>query len=204
MRFSFHVSYHSISVPGFTKNCISICSNSRMRNTNCRATISLRKALPVCAMPKGIFIRALFCTLRKFTKMPLCRFGTQVDGAALAAHAAELGGEHQVELAHLGPVGRAADRALDLLVDDQLAHPSRSFASGRPSCAFHRVDAVLAALHVGVGGAELHFIEGARRTSSSPSRSPWRSCPRTWPCAPPAARRRGSASCCPCCRSADR
>ena len=70
MRFSFQRAYHSISVPGFTKNCISSCSNSRMRKMNWRATISLRKALPVCAMPKGSFMRALFCTFRKFTKMP--------------------------------------------------------------------------------------------------------------------------------------
>jgi hypothetical protein len=70
MRLAFQCSYHSCWLPGLMKNCISICSNSRMRNTNCRATISLRKALPVCAMPKGIFMRALFCTFRKFTKMP--------------------------------------------------------------------------------------------------------------------------------------
>ena len=74
------VPVHALLLPGrctipsryraCTKNCISICSNSRMRKMNCRATISLRKALPICAMPKGIFIRALFCTLRKLTKMP--------------------------------------------------------------------------------------------------------------------------------------
>ena len=47
-----------------TKNCISICSNSRIRKMNWRATISLRKALPICAIPKGIFIRPVFCTFR--------------------------------------------------------------------------------------------------------------------------------------------
>lgn len=47
----------SICVPGFTKYCISICSNSRIRKMNCRATISLRNALPICAMPKGIWSR---------------------------------------------------------------------------------------------------------------------------------------------------
>ncbi len=37
---------------------------------NWRATISLRKAFPIWAMPKGIFILPVFWTFRKFTKMP--------------------------------------------------------------------------------------------------------------------------------------
>jgi len=69
-RMSFQYSYHFISSPGLTKNCISICSNSRILKMNCLATISFRKAFPVCAMPKGTFIRPLFCTFRKFTKIP--------------------------------------------------------------------------------------------------------------------------------------
>jgi hypothetical protein len=32
--------------------------------------ISLRKLLPVCAMPNGGFLRDVFSTLRKLTKMP--------------------------------------------------------------------------------------------------------------------------------------
>ena len=53
------------------KNSISICSNSRVRNTKLPGVISLRKLLPICAMPNGGFIRAmLFSTLRKFVKMP--------------------------------------------------------------------------------------------------------------------------------------
>ena len=91
----------------------------------------------------------------------LCRFGAEVDRAALTAHAAQLGGEHQVELPHLGPVGGTAHRALDLLVDDQLAHGLQVVGvEGLLHAPFHRVDAVLAALHVGVGGAELRLIEG--------------------------------------------
>ena len=34
----------------------------------------------------------------------------------LAAHAAELRGEHQVELAHIGPVAGTADGAFDLFL----------------------------------------------------------------------------------------
>ena len=54
----------------FTKNCISICSNSRMRKMNWRATISFLNALPICAIPKGIFMRPVFWTFKKFTKIP--------------------------------------------------------------------------------------------------------------------------------------
>ena len=64
MRVFFQYSNQSISVPGLQKNCISICSNSRILNMNCRATISFLKALPICAMPKGIFMWPVFCTLR--------------------------------------------------------------------------------------------------------------------------------------------
>jgi len=70
MRSAFHVSNHSMSVPGSTKNCISICSNSRVRKMKLPGVISLRKALPICAMPNGTFWRMLCCTFRKFTKMP--------------------------------------------------------------------------------------------------------------------------------------
>jgi hypothetical protein len=59
-----------MSVPGSTKNCISICSNSRVRNVKFPGVISLRKALPICAMPNGTFCRVACCTLRKFTKIP--------------------------------------------------------------------------------------------------------------------------------------
>ncbi len=78
-----------------------------------------------------------------------------------AAHTAQLGGEHQVELAHIGPVARAADGALDLLVDDQLTHGHQVVRLQRGlHAAFHGIDPLLAALHVGVGGAELRLIEG--------------------------------------------
>ena len=67
MRCAFHVSNHSMSVPGSTKNCISICSNSRVRKMKLPGVISLRNALPICAMPNGTFWRDACCTLRKFT-----------------------------------------------------------------------------------------------------------------------------------------
>ena len=51
-------SCHSSSVPGSTKNSISICSNSRVRKMKLPGVISLRKDLPICAMPNGGFLRA--------------------------------------------------------------------------------------------------------------------------------------------------
>jgi hypothetical protein len=59
-----------VVVPGSTKNCISICSNSRVRKVKLPGVISLRNALPICAMPNGTFCRAVVCTLRKLTKIP--------------------------------------------------------------------------------------------------------------------------------------
>ncbi len=61
---------HSSSVPGTTKNSISICSNSRVRKMKLPGVISLRNALPIWPMPNGGFFRAAPSTLRKFTKMP--------------------------------------------------------------------------------------------------------------------------------------
>ena len=54
-------------------------------------------------------------------KDALSRLGTQVYLAGALSRRAHLGGEHQVELAHLGPVACAANRAYDFLVEDNLA-----------------------------------------------------------------------------------
>ena len=50
----------------------------------------------------------------------LSRFGAQVDRVGSFADRADLRLEHQVELAHFGPVARARDRADDAAVDDDL------------------------------------------------------------------------------------
>ncbi len=62
-RYQFHrsasqYSCHFSSVPGSTKNSISICSNSRVRKMKLPGVISLRKLLPVWATPNGGFLRA--------------------------------------------------------------------------------------------------------------------------------------------------
>ena len=55
---------------GFTKNSISICSNSRVRKMKFPGVISLRKLRPIWAMPKGSFRRMAWSTLSKLTNMP--------------------------------------------------------------------------------------------------------------------------------------
>jgi hypothetical protein len=63
-------SCHSSSVPGTTKNSISICSNSRVRKMKLPGVISLRNDLPICAMPNGGFLREERITAAKSTKIP--------------------------------------------------------------------------------------------------------------------------------------
>ena len=58
------------SVPGSTKNSISICSNSRVRKMKLPGVISLRNDLPIWPMPNGGFLRDAVTTLAKLTKMP--------------------------------------------------------------------------------------------------------------------------------------
>jgi hypothetical protein len=58
------------SLPGSTKNSISICSNSRVRKMKLPGVISLRNDLPIWPMPNGGLRRALVITLRKLMKMP--------------------------------------------------------------------------------------------------------------------------------------
>src|SRR6476646_5012263 len=63
-------SYHLGPSSGGTKYSISICSNSRVRNTKLPGVISLRNDFPICAIPNGGFFRAVVCTFLKLTKMP--------------------------------------------------------------------------------------------------------------------------------------
>ena len=73
-----HVSCHSSSVPGSTKNSISICSNSRVRKMKLPGVISLRKLLPIWPMPNGGFLRVVVMTWAKLMKMPWAVSGAQV------------------------------------------------------------------------------------------------------------------------------
>jgi hypothetical protein len=62
-RSSIHFWCHASSSPGWTKNSISICSNSRVRKMKLPGVISLRKLLPIWPMPNGGFLRELCWTL---------------------------------------------------------------------------------------------------------------------------------------------
>ena len=69
-RSSIQILYHLSASAGGTKNSISICSNSRVRKMKLPGVISLRKDLPIWAMPKGGFLRAKPSTFLKLMKMP--------------------------------------------------------------------------------------------------------------------------------------
>ncbi len=58
MRCSIQCSCHFPASAGGTKNSISICSNSSVRKMKLPGVISLRNDLPICAIPKGGFLRA--------------------------------------------------------------------------------------------------------------------------------------------------
>ena len=55
---------------GGTKYSISICSNSRVRKTKLPGVISLRKDLPIWAIPNGGLLRANWRTFLKLMKIP--------------------------------------------------------------------------------------------------------------------------------------
>ena len=69
-RSSHQYSNHFCPWSGGTKNSISICSNSRVRKMKLPGVISLRNDLPCWAMPNGGFLRLVWSTLAKLTKMP--------------------------------------------------------------------------------------------------------------------------------------
>ncbi len=70
IRSSIQVLCHFGASSGGTKNSISICSNSRVRKMKLPGVISLRKALPIWAIPNGGFLRANCRTFLKLTKIP--------------------------------------------------------------------------------------------------------------------------------------
>src|SRR5438552_6095684 len=84
-RCAHQYSYHFGPSPGGTKYSNSICSNSRVRKTKLPGVISLRKVLPICAIPNGGFLRVVVCTFLKFTKMPWAvsgrRYATEVSSS---------------------------------------------------------------------------------------------------------------------------
>ena len=106
---------HSSSVPGSTKNSISICSNSRVRKMKLPGVISLRNDLPIWPMPNGGFLRAAPHDVGEVHEDALRGLRAQVVQARLVLDRAEVGLEHHVEVARLGPLAAgAAVRAGDV------------------------------------------------------------------------------------------
>jgi hypothetical protein len=93
---------HSSSVPGTTKNSISICSNSRVRKTKLPGVISLRNDFPICAMPNGIFWRLVRWMVAKSTNMPCAVSGRSHTTAPSSSIGTGVRLEHQVEVARVG------------------------------------------------------------------------------------------------------
>ena len=79
-RASIQCSYQRSSSSGGTKNSISICSNSRVRNTKLPGVISLRNDLPICAMPNGGLRRAYCEHVLEVEEDALRGLGPQVSG----------------------------------------------------------------------------------------------------------------------------
>src|SRR5579864_4549243 len=88
-RSSFQYSSHFISSAGGTKYSSSINSNSRRRKIEFPGVISLRKALPTWAMPKGGRIRVEFRTFAKLTNIPCAvsgrRYACALECASVSA-----------------------------------------------------------------------------------------------------------------------
>src|SRR5687768_243729 len=85
MRSSHQYSNHFVPSSGGTKNSISICSNSRVRNTKLPGVISLRNDLPIWAMPNGGFLREVSITFLKLTNMPCAVSGRRYATDALSS-----------------------------------------------------------------------------------------------------------------------
>ena len=62
-----------------------------------------------------------FLDIEEIHENPLRRFGPQVDRAGPFGHRTHFGFEHQVELAHFGPIARTGNRADDFGIEDDLA-----------------------------------------------------------------------------------
>ena len=84
---------------GRTKYCISICSNSRIRKTKLPGLISLRKLLPIWAMPNGSFLRDRLLDVLEVDVRALGRLGAQVDDRGVLLDRAHERLEHEVEAA---------------------------------------------------------------------------------------------------------
>ena len=97
------VSCHCSSVPGSTKNSISICSNSRVRKMKLPGVISLRNDLPVWAIPNGGLLARRGHHVEEVHEDALRGLRAQVVQRALVLGRAEVRAQQAVEHPRLGP-----------------------------------------------------------------------------------------------------
>ena len=94
----------------------SICSNSRVRKVKFPGVISLRKDLPICPIPNGIFFLEVLCTFLKFTKIPCAVSGRRYTVFFCILSYTLEGLEHQVELTDLCKVVFSTGRTFDIML----------------------------------------------------------------------------------------
>ena len=98
----------------------------------------------------------------------LCGFRTEVYFQCSVGGASHFGGEHEVELADVGPVASAADGADDFLVEDNLAEFLQVGVVHGFGKAFVQCVALgLILQYTGVCGAELRFVKGLSEAFAS-------------------------------------
>ena len=127
---------HSSSVPGSTKNSISICSNSRVRKMKLPGVISLRKRLADLADAERRLLARGLHDVGEVHEDALRGLGAQVVQAGLVLDRAEVGLQQPVEVARLGPLAagaavRAGDVGEAVLGRAALASPRSPPAGGR-------------------------------------------------------------------------
>src|SRR3712207_4980737 len=94
-------------------------------------------------------------------KDALCRLWAQVNGVRTLCCRAHLGREHEVKLAHVGPVLCTADGVDDALILDYLLKLCQVRALHSLGIAFVQGISLLLMLeHTGIGSTELSLIEG--------------------------------------------
>ena len=121
---------------------------------NWRATISFLNALPICAI-------ACLLDVQIVHEYSLRGLRAEVYHIGVVGSVAQLSAEHQVELAHLGPVLGARYRAYNLAVYDDLAESLKVIGiEGISHPLAHLVHLCLVAEDVRVGLHELGLIKG--------------------------------------------
>ena len=118
--------------------------------------------------PKRDFHAARFLDIQEVDEDTLRSFWAQINGTGVTSHRTEFCREHEVKLAHFGPVFRTRNRANDFEVDDELAY---TFEVVLFECAFHALfylcDFLLIAQHIRVCSSKLCSIKSIAKALES-------------------------------------